>query len=381
MRPAAAMAEPPGLYVHVPFCRTKCPYCDFASTTELGPRDAYVAGVLAEAQRAARHWPAFDSLYLGGGTPSVLADAQLARLLGGLQTTCAFTADVEVTLEANPDDVTPARLATWRALGVTRLSLGAQSFLADELRFLGRRHDARQTRAAARAARREGFAHVALDVMIALPRATPARLERSLAAALALRPDHLSVYLLTVAPRTPFGRLARSGALPLPDEGRAADLFLLADARLTTAGFEHYEVSNYACGPGARSRHNQKYWHGVPYLGLGPAAHAFDGGVRRQANAQRLERYLAAVQAGRSPVARRERLTPAERRFEDLFLGLRTSAGVAESLLGDGPEVPGRIAEACRSGLLVRSGARLVPTTKGLLVANALAVALAPEAG
>ncbi len=277
-----------GLYVHIPFCKTKCPYCDFYSVTDATLISAYLAALDAEARLYRDQFPAFDSLFLGGGTPSWLGEAQLAALMKNLRRHFTFAPDSEITLEANPDDITADKLALFRDLGINRLSLGVQSFDEAELRFLGRRHTARQTEAAIDLIRAAGFTNLGLDLMYGLPGQTLDAWLKTLETALSFAPEHLSCYQLTLAAetplRTPMARRVARGELSLPDEETQREFFLLTANFLTARGYLHYEVANFARqGPQAGSlchyccRHNLKYWTRTPYLGLGPAAHSFHG--------------------------------------------------------------------------------------------------------
>ena len=287
----------PGLYVHTPFCLTRCPYCDFYSTTDAGAVGRWVDGVLAEADRHTGRWPTFDTLYLGGGTPSVLPPRDLRRLVDGLVRRLPLSADAERTLEVNPDDVTPRRAAAWRDLGFTRVSVGVQSLDDRILRFIGRRHDARGAVRAVGRLRAAGFEDPGLDLIFAVPGLDDPTWEAILGAALDLEPGHLSCYELTVEPSTRLGRRVARGEVGGPDEERGRRQFLATHHRLAAAGFDHYEISNYALGRGRRSRHNGKYWRHVPILGLGPAAHSFDGRDRWW-NPRSLDRWAAGLEVG-----------------------------------------------------------------------------------
>jgi oxygen-independent coproporphyrinogen-3 oxidase len=360
----------PGLYVHIPVCRAKCPYCDFYSVVAPQRAEVLAAALLDELALAGAGWPAFDSLYIGGGSPSALAPAVLERLLIGLRRWLA--AGAEITVELNPADIGDALLAVLAAAGVDRISLGVQAFSDDRLRWLGRRHDAATALRAAERIRAAGFAALGLDLIWGLPGDGPDRWQRELRAALALEPEHLSCYELTLSPHSPLGRRRSRGAFDLPDEVALAALFMQADELLGAAGYAHYEVSNYARGRRRRSRHNQKYWRRAPVLGLGPAAHSFDG-RRRWANPADLEGHLAALAAGRRPAEPGPALAAEQVRLERLALGLRTSDGIPADLPPDRPAVRASIDRLLAAGLLTRRGRRLRPTSRGLLLADAIA--------
>lgn len=371
----------PGLYLHLPFCSAICPYCDFAVVT--GPperRSRFVAALCHEIRLwTERPFPggAFDSLYLGGGTPSLLASEQLAAILDQARACLPIAADAWLSMEANPEDVTPKSLAAWRELSVGTLTLGVQSFDDATLRFLGRRHDGAQARRAVESVLRAGFPVVGIDLIYGLPDQQPGAWERDLDVAAALGPQHLSCYQLTVHSGTPFGyRKARGTLHELPERGQA-DLFALTHERLASGGYAAYEVSNFARAPEHRSRHNGKYWRHAPYLGLGPGAHSFDGG-RRWWSHRKLATWDRAVTAGTLPLAGEETLGNAALALETLMLGLRTVEGVdLARLRALGCDLEennaARIARLEVEGLLRLDGDWLVPTLGGWAVADGLA--------
>jgi putative oxygen-independent coproporphyrinogen III oxidase len=384
-----AAAALPGLYVHVPFCSAICPYCDFAVLVG-GPerRSGFVDALAAEARAWAERWPhrgvPLDTVYLGGGTPSALSPAQLAATLDALRSALPVAADAWLTLEANPEDVTTEALAAWRELGVGTLSLGVQSFDDAALRFLGRRHDGVAARRAVSAAVGAGFPIVSVDLIYGLPGQSAAAWRRDLAAATELAPQHLSCYQLTIHEGTPFGfRAARGALVELPDEGQA-ELFRLTHEELAARGWPGYEVSNFARSPAFRSRHNRKYWRHVPYLGLGPSAHSFDG-VQRWWNHRKLAPWQAAVAAGGTALEGSETLVPREIALEHLLLGLR-SDGVDLARLRElgldlaAPAPAAAIDRAAGAGLVRVADGRLIATLAGWAVADGLAVELAAAA-
>lgn len=366
------MAPLSGLYVHVPFCQSKCPYCDFYSLTSAELLPAYLEALRREVLFYKDSCSRFDSLYLGGGTPSLLDGAPLGALVQILRRHCHFAADTEFTLEANPEDVTPEKLRLWRDLGVNRLSLGAQSLDDQQLRFLKRRHTAAQTRRALARARAAGFANLGLDLIYGLPGQSPEAWRRDLEEALHFAPEHLSCYLLTAAPGTPLSRQAARRAFVLADEETQRTLFLSTCEFLEGRGYLQYEVSNFARGEEHLCRHNRKYWQRLPYLGLGPAAHSFRDG-RRWWNHRDLKRYCRDLEAGRAPIAGREILTPEQIRLETLYLGFRTREGVPLEVIRGHRRGPELLAKLEEEGLAVRlDGSRLQATPRGLVVADRL---------
>lgn len=379
------MSPQPGLYLHIPFCSAICPYCDFAVLTGGAERRAsFVEHLLAEIRmwgedRAA--FPEIDTIYFGGGTPSALAPEDLARILATLRESLSLRDDAWIFFEANPEDVTSESVRAWRDLGVRTLSLGIQSFDADALRFLGRRHDPLQARRSVETARAAGFDTVSIDLIFGLAGQTPDFWRRTLEDALALAPDHLSCYQLTIHERTPFGfRLARGKMSEMPEPAQA-DLFLLTHRFLIDHGLPGYEVSNFARGPEHRSRHNMKYWNHTPYLGLGPSAHSFSGlaDPRRWWNERKLRPYEMKVAMGERPVAGAEELTARDLALEALMLGFRTAEGVDLARFRDRYGIDLRegnrrlIDRLAGAGLLGVEGDRLLPTLEGWAVADSLA--------
>jgi len=364
----------PGLYLHVPFCRRKCLYCDFYSITDLAGLAAFGEALLKELDLAAATGAMgpFDTLYLGGGTPSLLPEALLADIFARLARRRLLTAAAEITLEANPDDVTPAKLTFWRQAGVNRLSLGVQSCDDAELRFLGRRHTARQALQALAWAREAGFANLSVDLIYGLPGQARRSWEDSLQQVLAFRPEHLSCYQLTLTPQTPLGARLRRGEVALPTEEEQRQWFLFTAAFLTDQGYRHYEIANFACTWQLVSRHNSKYWRHVPYLGLGPAAHSFDG-RRRRWNVRSVEAYCRRLAAGRLPTAGGEVLSAAQLRLETLALGLRTCWGVPLAELAAFPQAGQVLPGLCQAGLVRLEDGRVCPTPAGMVVADSLA--------
>jgi oxygen-independent coproporphyrinogen-3 oxidase len=321
---------PRHVYIHVPFCARRCSYCDFSIAVRRDvPVDEYLAALDAELHTRFGDAPVgeVDTVYFGGGTPSRLGGAGLSRALALVARRFPLAPGAEVTAEANPEDVDEATAGAWRAAGVNRLSLGSQSFDDRALSWMHRTHDAAAIGAAVTAARAAGIGNLSLDLIFALPEALERDFDRDVEQLLALSPDHVSLYGLTVEQGTPLGKwVARGAAIEQPEEGYERD-FLAAHRLLTDAGFEHYEVSNYAQA-GRRSRHNSSYWSGAPYVGLGPAAHGFDGETRRW-NRRGYAAWRDLAISGGDPLEGAERLTPANHAAEAVYLGLRSDAGLA----------------------------------------------------
>ncbi len=377
------MTHLPGLYLHVPFCSAICPYCDFSVLTGGEERRArFVEDLLAEidlwsAESRERFGP-FDTVYFGGGTPSTLEPRQLADVLDAVRHRLGISPNARVHLEANPEDVTPEGLDAWRELGVETLSLGIQSFQRQALELLGRRHSPTQARQSVALALEAGFPTVSLDLIYGLPGQTKDDLEHDLETAVALQPDHLSCYQLTIHEGTPFGFRKERGKLTELPEDDQGELFLRVHRFLADAGWDGYEVSSFARAPEYRSRHNAKYWDHTPYLGLGPSAHSHEG-RQRWWNRRKIGPWSAAVEARDRPVEEIEDLTPEDLALEHLMLAMRTYAGVDLDRARDryGLELEttssSAIERLVRDGLLVLEDRHLRPTLEGLAVADFLA--------
>jgi len=323
--------RPRSLYLHVPFCARRCSYCDFAvQATSEAPTRAWLDAVVAELRlrRDEEGWDAplaLDTVYVGGGTPSLLDAGAMAELRERLAPHAAWNDGAEWTCEANPESFTPAVAGAWREAGVNRVSLGAQSFHAPTLRWMGRLHGVDGPARAVMAARGAGLHNLSVDLIFGLPERLGRDWGADLELALALEPEHVSLYGLTAEVGAPLGRWVREGKEALADEDRYADEYLLAHRTLTGAGFEHYEVSNFGLA-GRRSRHNFAYWTGVPYAALGPGAHSFHPPLRRW-NVRGWDAYREALAAGRLPVEDEERVDEETAGLEGAWLGLRTDLG------------------------------------------------------
>lgn len=324
---------PLALYCHLPFCRRICPYCDFfKKVPKPGQLHSFIGILAREVEQSAerqRDWargPA-DTVYFGGGTPSLHSPEQIAQILDALHAHWEFAEGAEITLEANPGTLTLESLRALRVCGINRLSLGLQSFSSRKLKILYRDHTADESREAVNLAREAGFSNLSLDLIFGLQGETREEWGGDLREALSLKPEHISLYNLEYHERTPFGKWYEGGLIEETDQDLDADLYLLAHDVLTSAGYEHYEVSNYA-KPGFHSRHNSAYWNGTPYLGFGPGAHSFDGKDRRFANIADIHRYQQRVEFEQS-VVDKEWLYDPQTRWEDwLSVRLRRKTGI-----------------------------------------------------
>ena len=373
-RPEPDTAGPFGIYVHVPFCATRCGYCDFNTYTpaELGDAtpDGWLAALQVELELAARRVGArpVDTVFVGGGTPTLLGGDGLAAVLAAVRTNFTLAPGAEVTTEANPESSSPALFARLREAGYTRVSLGMQSAATHVLKVLDRVHSAGRAPAAAREARAEGFEHVNLDLIYGTPGESDDDLKLSVETALDAGIDHLSAYALIVEDGTALARRVRRGELPAPDDDVLADRYELLDAALSAAGLYWYEVSNWST-PGGECRHNLGYWDGGHWWGAGPGAHGFLGSTRWW-NVKHPKAYAQALAEGRLPVADSEELDDTARHIEDVMLRLRLRSGVPRSLLADAESVRAGVAVA--DGLLDDTGDRLVLTDRGRLLADAV---------
>ena len=371
------MSEP-GLYVHVPFCSAICPYCDFAvvKDTTANRRERYTKNLLRELETR-QGSAVYDTLYFGGGTPSLLEPDGLGAILGAAQ----LTSGARVFLEANPEDVDDDAVAGWRELGVDTLTLGIQSFQDKVLDLLGRRHSAEASRLALEVAKAASFDSVSIDLIFGWPGQGLSDWRRELDDAVALEPDHISCYQLTVHANTMFGRRKRERGLVELDDTMQGTLFRESHHVLGAAGYDGYEVSNFARGPEHRSRHNEKYWNHTAYLGVGPSAHTFDGRSSRSWNVRSFFAWEKHLDRDESPVEGSEVLDEEDLLLEALMLRFRMRDGVdfeslearfGVDLLETNRELVSRLSD---EGLVDVVGRRLSPTIDGLAVADSLASA------
>jgi oxygen-independent coproporphyrinogen III oxidase len=323
--------QPAGIYIHIPFCRARCSYCDFATGAYEGAlAERYVRAVADElaAFRSTEDALDVDTIYFGGGTPSLLAPVQVAYILEAVRKRFRVTPDAEVTMEMNPGTVTLETLRDFRALGVNRASFGAQTFDDLELKRLGRTHTASDVRRTFLLLREAGFTNISFDLIAGLPSQTLDGWSRNLMEALALRPEHLSFYILEVHEGTPLADQIRRGAERRPDDDLAAEMYRVMLERSAAEGYEHYEISNL-CLPGYESRHNTKYWTGDAVYGFGCSAHSYDGRRTRWSNERDAARYTALIEAGSTPIVETIELDERSARAESIFLGLRLMRGIS----------------------------------------------------
>jgi putative oxygen-independent coproporphyrinogen III oxidase len=372
---------PFGFYIHVPFCQTRCGYCDFNTYTapELGSsvsRGSYADTLLLElrlAREVLRYGdPTVSTIFFGGGTPTLLPAEHLGLIVREIGELFDVSPNVEITTEANPESVTPAYLERLRATGFNRLSVGMQSAVPHVLEVLDRTHRPGRPEEVVAEARAAGFEHVNLDLIYGTPRETEQDWQASLDAAIAADPDHISAYALVVEPGTALARQVAQGIVDAADDDVAADRYVQADETLSAAGYEWYEVSNWATSPAARCRHNELYWGGANWWGAGPGAHSHVGGVRWW-NVKHPARYAAMIESGQSPAAGRETLDAAARKLERIMLGVRRSEGL--SML-DVPDLAWvKVPELVKWGLVDQEAfgsGRVVLTQRGRLMADAV---------
>lgn len=416
-----------GVYIHVPFCRSRCSYCDFATgmyESDLAERYVRALGIEIANWSETDAPASIDTIYFGGGTPSLLTPAQIERILKAVHDRFRIVDSAEVTIELNPASTVSApsqrslrlggelfrddphrkdaefaeaaqrsangggpelsveKLRRLRRVGINRASFGAQTFDDCELKQLGRTHSAADIPATFHQLRAAGFENINFDLIAGLPGLTLAGWKRNLDRALRLRPEHLSLYLLDVHEGTPLADQIRSGMRPKPDDDLAAEMYSIMIDQVCAAGYDHYEISNF-CLPGFQSRHNTKYWSGAPYYGFGCSAHSYDGARRRWANERDAAKYAELLENDRSPIVERTELNEEDARSESIFLGLRLMRGVDlrnyQARFGKDlrDEYNGELARLCDAGLIEIGNDSLKLTTRGALLSNEVFAALA----
>ncbi|EEB62929.1 radical SAM family heme chaperone HemW [Corynebacterium amycolatum] len=383
MSEASAHTDSFGVYLHVPFCATRCGYCDFNTYTpgQLGSgatQGDYLDAIVAELEMAVVKHPELargaDTVFVGGGTPSMLGASGLRRLLDGVRNSFGLADDAEVTTESNPESTSPEFFEGLAEAGFTRVSLGMQSAVPHVLTTLDRTHTPGRPAAAVAEARAAGFEHINLDVIYGTPGESMADLDTTLEAVLATEVDHVSAYSLIVEPGTAMARKVRRGELPMPDDDDLADRYERIDAALSQAGFSWYEVSNWA-KPGGQCRHNMIYWRDGNWWGAGPGAHSHLDGTRFY-NAKHPARYAATISGGELPIKDSEELTAEDRHTEKIMLGLRLAEGIDANLLGE--DELGKARRQAEAGMVefvsVDGGQRIQLTNRGRLLADAIIV-------
>jgi len=377
--PPQNFSKAAGLYVHIPFCVKKCSYCGFYSSTSVSLIPDFLEALFQEMEITGHKFGPFDTVYIGGGTPSLLRPQKLGEILKRAHSHFDLQSGAEITLEANPGDLDRPFLQELVALGFNRLNVGVQSFDDKVLQFLGRRHSSEEALSAVEHSRRAGFDNLGLDLIYGIPGQSMKSWLGSLARAVAFGPEHLSCYQLSVEKNTPLDKDLARGKFSLPEEGQQYDFFIKTAEFLENSGYLQYEVSNFAKGIKYFSRHNQKYWDHTPYLGLGPAAHSFLGN-QRWWNYPTLPQYLAEIQQGRSPIQATEILTPEQLRLEAIYLGLRTRKGInLKDLLENHQydllaEKKRLLTQLQQEGFLAIEDDHVYPTRAGLVVADRLAL-------
>ena len=352
-----------GIYIHIPFCKSRCKYCDFFSTTHLQKQAQYVEAVLAEWQmRQHQLSEPIHTIYIGGGTPSTLDTTALARILQAILGTCTDHRPHEITIEANPGDITLEKAQAWRAMGINRLSMGIQSFHDHLLQLIGRRHNAKQAIEAVQLAQAAGFDNISIDLMYALPDQTMQMWQQDVQQALSLGVQHISSYGLIYEEGTVLTTLLEHGQIEAVDEDTEMRMYDYLVDELTANGYAHYEVSNFAL-QNRHSRHNSNYWNDTPYIGLGAGAHSYDG-QQRQWNISDLDIYIERAWA-HDLQPEIETLTPEQKHTERIMLGLRTCQGVPKDMINISKALP-----YLQQGLLRENGNNILATTQGYHILN-----------
>jgi len=376
-------SKTPGLYIHIPFCLSKCLYCDFYSLTSISAIPDFLDALFKEMEMYHNRFNPFDTVYIGGGTPSLLSPQQLENILKRVRKNFDLISDPEITpeitIETNPADLDQSSLELMREIGINRINIGVQSFDEKVLDFLGRRHSVRQAISAVEGSRKAGFHNIGLDLIYGVPAQDIESWLDTLKQAVAFSPEHISCYQLTLESKTPLGVRYQAGEFSLPGEELQYEFFMKTSEFLEDAGYIHYEVSNFARGKEHTSRHNQKYWDHSPYLGLGPSAHSFQCN-QRWWNHRSLDQYLAAINARNLPVEGTETLTMEQLRLEALYFGLRTKKGIFlqdfknqyhTDLFTEKKKILAKLEE---EGFISIQDGYLHPTQSGLAVADSLSL-------
>jgi oxygen-independent coproporphyrinogen III oxidase len=362
---------PAGLYIHIPFCKSKCPYCDFYSITSTTLISRFIESLKREMLLYEDIFTIFDTIYLGGGTPSLFDTDMIAGIIDSAKIIFNITENAEVTIETNPGDMTHDKIADMKKAGINRINLGVQSFNDNDLKFLGRRHSAADSERAFHSSRDAGFNNIGIDLIYSLKDQSVDAWIKNLEKAVIFEPEHISCYQLTIEGKTLFNAMKKKGTLTDLSEDAASAFFLETSAFLEKMGYSHYEVSNFSKATEYRSRHNMKYWQRVPYLGLGPSAHSFDG-KKRWWNYSSVKNYCSSLENGSLPVEDSESLTVEQETLEKISLGLRTSDGIKMDDLKDIRGAMENVTKLESTGHVKVTGNFIAPTKKGFLVADRL---------
>jgi oxygen-independent coproporphyrinogen-3 oxidase len=365
-----------GIYIHIPFCRKKCNYCNFHFSTSLYYKDDLIYALLKEIslQKEYLAGTPVETIYIGGGTPSLLPKEDLEKIMAEIKKYFPVSADAEITVEANPDDITEEKLEGWKEIGINRLSIGIQSFFEEDLQWMNRAHSARQANECLRLALHY-FYNITVDFIYGTPVLTDEKWKHNIETAIALKIPHLSCYALTVEPKTPLDKMIRLKKKEGVDPDKQSEQFLWLMQRMTNAGYEHYEISNFAL-PGYRSRHNSSYWQGKQYLGLGPSAHSFNGKTR-QWNVSNNSIYIESIKSGTIPFEKEE-LTPVQQLNEYIMTSIRTSEGIDLGKMDKEKAVSlvNKSQHYISNSIIKNVNNHLVLTNEGKLLADGIAAAL-----
>jgi oxygen-independent coproporphyrinogen III oxidase len=368
-----------GIYIHIPFCRQACHYCNFHFATSLLYKADFMSALLQEItlQQSYLQAEPIETIYIGGGTPSLCTNEEIEKIIEQLRKTFSVTTDAEITLEANPDDITEEKLSGWKKAGINRLSIGVQSFYEEDLQWMNRAHTMLQAKENLAFAKKH-FENITIDLIYGTPQLTNEKWKHNVETAIALNIPHISCYALTVEPKTPLDKMIRLHQSETVNPDKQSEQFILLMGWLAVAGYEHYEISNFA-KTGWRSRHNSSYWQGKKYLGLGPSAHSFNG-IERQWNVANNNLYIAAIQKNTIPFEKEE-LTATQQLNEYIMTALRTMEGIQLSVLKSRYNITENEFLAKSAKLITTQHIReenhsLILTTEGKLLADGIAAEL-----
>ncbi len=361
-----------GIYIHIPFCKQACHYCNFHFATSLHYKNDFIAALLKEIplQKDYLENESVETIYFGGGTPSLCTKEELKSIISSISSLFSIAENAEITLEANPDDITDTKLTDWKEVGINRLSIGVQSFFGEDLKWMNRAHTASQAVSSLQSAVKQ-FDNITIDLIYGTPQLTNEKWKHNVGTAIALNIPHLSCYALTVEPKTPLDKMIKQHKSEDVNPDKQSEQFLLLMQWMEEAGYEHYEISNFA-RPGWRSRHNSSYWQGEKYLGLGPSAHSFNG-TSRQWNVSNNSNYIESIGKGIIPLEK-EVLTETQKLNEYIMTSLRTMEGLKLEVASN--ELLSKSQKFIDSGLMKLESNSLILTKEGKLLADGIAAAL-----